>query len=277
MNEVFAYVESCPEIAEKVVRNLTPDDIDRLIDHWWSLPTAKSKKRKSFCKDLKYFKTLLGFYKERKRDYNFSSPVLKVHRQKCMPSGFQGKGPTQALSKEKLKLWLEEIKETAPHPVYYHLACVMVYTGLRRGEALGLEAKHVDFKKSILSIEQQVIYSHKTGKPQLKLNLKTKGSRRKVHFGEGVGKVLEKLVKDRPLGFLFYDRKNDFLPKNTIQNVFNRAFKRVAPHLTGTHSCRRTFVTLGIPVAGIEAVQKSVGHSSRITTEKYYDSEVENS
>jgi integrase len=273
MNDVFTYIESCEQVAKKVVRNLTPDDIDRLISHWWSLPTAQSKKRKSFLKDLKYFRTLLGFYKERKRDHQFHSPILKIHRQKCMPLGFQVRKPAKALLREDVLLWLEAVKDVSSHPVYYHLAYVMLHTGMRRGEALGLEGKHIDFKNQIISIEQQVIYSYKTGKPSLKDKLKTAGSRRKVHFGESVRDILKKLAAARPIGLIFSDGKNEFLPKNTIQNVFNRAFDKASPGLTGTHVCRRTFVTLGTSATSLEAVQRAVGHSSRITTEGYFDLE----
>ncbi len=273
MDEVFAYVDSCELLANKVVRNLMPDDIDRLIAHWWSLPTAKSKKRKTFLKDLKYFRTLLGFYKEWKRDHQFFSPILKSHRQKCIPAGFQVRKPVKALSRNDVFLWLDAIKEVAPHPVYADLAYIMLHTGMRRGEALGIEAKHVDFRRKILTIEQQVIYAHKTGKPELKDKLKTRGSRRSVHFGESVSEILKQLVEKRPLGFIFNDGKNAFLPKNTIQNVFNRAFEKASPGLSGTHVCRRTFVTLGTSATSLEAVQHAVGHSSRVTTEGYFDLE----
>lgn len=273
MDEVFDYVDSCEHIAKKVVRNLMPDDIDRLIAHWWSLPTAKSKKRKSFLKDLKYFRTLLGFYKEWKRDHQFFSPILKIHRQKCMPPGFQVRKPVKALSRADVFLWLDAVKEVAPHPVYYHLAYIMLHTGMRRGEALGLEAKHIDFKRQILNIEQQVTYSHKTGAPEMRDKLKTNGSRRNVQFGENVSEILRKLVAQRPIGLIFNDGKNLFLPKNTIQNVFKRAFEKASPGLSGTHVCRRTFVTLGTSATSIEAVQRAVGHSSRITTEGYFDLE----
>ena len=65
MTEIFSSVLSCRAVAKKVVQNLNSDDIDRLIAHWWALPTATSRKRKSFVKDLEYVKTLLNFYKDR--------------------------------------------------------------------------------------------------------------------------------------------------------------------------------------------------------------------
>ena len=70
---------------------------------------------------------------------------------------------------------------------------------------------------------------------------------------------------------MFCDGKNEFLPKSSITNVFNRAFEKSGLGVSRTHVCRRTFVTLGTNATCIEAVQRAVGHSNRVTTEGYLD------
>lgn len=227
MVEIFDSVRVFSPVAKKVVSELTPDDIDRIIDYWWTLPTAKSKKRKSFAKDLDYFKTLLNFYRERKRDHRFHLPILKSHRRKCIPADCEPRRP-MAISADDVAKWLESLKEVAPHPVYFHLGVILLHSGMRRGEALGLEAKHINWRDQQISICQQVIYSHSTGKGQLVEKLKTDSSKRKVRFGSSLAALLRHLLQQRPLGLLLNDGKHEFLPKSTITNVFNRAFDRSA-------------------------------------------------
>lgn len=270
MTEIFSSVRGFSSVARKVVQDLDPDDIDRLINYWWSLPTAKSKKRKSFAKDLDYFKTLLNFYKERKRDHRFHLPILKSHRRKCIPADYEPPRPV-AISAEDVGSWLESLKEVAPDPVYYHLGLLLLHTGMRRGEALGLEARHIDWKRNVLKVSQQVVYSHSTGKGELVQKLKTDSSKREIQFGKSLAMVLKYLVTKRPSGLLLGLEGREFLPKSTITHVFNRAFDKSDLGLSGTHVCRRTFVTLGTNATSIEAVQRAVGHRNRVTTESYFD------
>jgi integrase len=267
--QILTYIENCHKIIKKPVRELTPDDIDLLIAHWWQLPTAKDRKRKSFEHDLKVLKKLFSFYKERKRDQFFHSPILKSHKKRCYPVGYR-RQKLGAIRKDDIAAWFEKLKDME-NPIYFQLAYVMLHLGLRRGEALGIEWKHLNFKTMTVSIEQQVIYPYKSGSPYVSSKLKTDGSRREVPFSKGCAEIFQALRKRRPFGRLFWDGTNEFISKTAINRAFNLAFDRANLNQSGTHTCRRTFVTLGSSQHGLEIMQRAVGHANRATTEGYLD------
>jgi integrase len=266
-NRKLVATQRCTKLYEKPVRNLTPDDIDYLIDFWWTLP--KSKTRLSYEMEFKTLNLIFSIYKDRKRDQYFHSPILKSHRKKCFPTDFERR-KRGAISKEDINKWLTSLKNYS-NDIYHDLAYIMIHLGLRKGEALGIEWKHIDVKNMSIRIEQQVIYRGKEKTPIVKPSLKTKTSNRTVAMSEGCLRIFKKLYARKQLGLLFWDGKNDIILDSNIYHVFNTCFKRAGLDKTGTHVCRRTFISLGSSQHSLEALQKAAGHKTRDMTEHYLD------
>ncbi len=94
-------------------------------------------------------------------------------------------------------------------------------TGLRAGEALGLEVgKHISDDFGTLYIRQKV----RRGK--LEDFLKTEGGRRDVDICPALAEILKKYVGDRTSGFLFQNKNgNSFSQTNLLRRGLHPALK----------------------------------------------------
>lgn len=137
---------------------------------------------------------------------------------------------------------------------------VLLFAGLRRNEALGLQRKHIDFENNELHIEQQVNL-----KNEFTTCLKTKTSKRTIKiFPELKAELLQ--FKFCAPEIRLFDFKPDYVTRH-----FSEFCKSInIPDFT-IKSCRTTFATRceekGIPDIIIQAW---LGHSSIKTTKKHY-------
>jgi integrase len=90
---------------------------------------------------------------------------------------------------------------------YKQMFCALLGgTGLRAGEAIGLEIdKHISGDFRTLYIRQKV------RRTKLELFLKTDAGRRDVDLCPALAALLKAYVGDRTSGFLFHNRKLNFL------------------------------------------------------------------
>ena len=148
------------------------------------------------------------------------------------------------------------------HAVFFSLSA---YTGLRRGELLGIKGKDIDPKKMALTVS-------------ITKQRKKKTKRLTVPLGKSLYAVL-KDIKIEPEDYLFQTRawshKDVSKPwsKTYVTKVFRRfADKAGLPKSYSLHSFRHTFVTLihqkNIPT---QAIQRLIGHSSPDITILEYD------
>lgn len=137
---------------------------------------------------------------------------------------------------------------------------IVLYSGLRRNEALGLMRKDIDFERDELHVERQVTLQNK-----LTSKLKTKGSRRIVKIFPALKAVLRQFDWCAPDTRLF-----DFFPR-TVTKQFSAFCSGIDIHNFTIKSLRATFATrckeLGIPDV---IIQSWLGHTSAKTTKKHY-------
>jgi integrase len=162
-------------------------------------------------------------------------------------------------------------------------ACVMLLllTGIRRGEAAGLEWKDVDFNNNLLSIKRTSNYSPKKG--IYTKEPKTEGSIRTLTMSALLSTVLQEYKEwydaysrnwgDQwiPSDRLFVREKGAPINPDTIYFWFQKLLKEIDfPHVT-VHSLRHTNITLQI-TSGVPLVTVSVraGHSRTSTTADIY-------
>lgn len=154
---------------------------------------------------------------------------------------------------------------------------VLYYTGLRRGEALGLQWRDIDFKNKIMHIRRDIDFiTNSIGQ------LKTNAAYRDVPIPP---QLLEKLDAVRGIGetFVFQSQKNkSFLPLTTFKRMWTRLMvelfnadpsienKQYGNH-TGSiltpHYFRHNYATI-LHSAGVDvlAAQKILGHTDIKTT-----------
>lgn len=177
---------------------------------------------------------------------------------------------TKYLSPEDIEKLLDEAAKSK-----HHTAILFdLYTGLRRGELLGLEWKHIDFKNNTIKIEQALTKTKtegvRIGKTQ------TKNSQRVIAVKETLMKELkrhswkQKEYKDK-LGELYnteYDLvfcKEDGSP--LCPASFSKTFKKLANRAgfegVSFHGLRHTAATLLIENGvDLKTVSAGLGHSN---------------
>lgn len=198
------------------------------------------------------------------------------------------------------------VEFTKSHSVYSHwlpLFTVLLGTGCRVGEIVGLTWDDCDFKNGIININHSLIYrpDEYTGKSGFYISTpKTKAGEREIPMFEAVKKALlnermrqmregfNQTVIDGYSGFIFSNRFNGVLSPHNI----NRAIERITrdynveeselaarqnreplllPHFS-VHNLRHTFCTrMCENESNIKVIQEIMGHSDISTTMDVYN------
>jgi len=205
-------------------------------------------------------------------DFLTKNPMDRV------PAPKKPKKPVDALTKEEAALFLTKLED---RPLDFRcMMYILLTTGLRRGECVGLKWKDVDEKNSVLHVERGVAYTSKTGivvstpktarsirviplvPTTLRLLLELKAQRREEHPKTNLNEA-----------FIFHSDTDIFFPKDP--NAVTRRVKRfmknsglpdLSPHDL-RHSCATLLLSQG---ADIKSVQEILGHSDASTTLNFY-------
>jgi integrase len=161
--------------------------------------------------------------------------------------------------------------------------------GLRHGEALGLEVRHVDFLRREVHVEQQLTVI--SGRPPFLAPPKTKTSRRIIELPDVVAEALalhlatyppaeieisdetdRRAVRVRPARLLFTNAKGRPIHRASWSHDWRPAAQAAGlPPRSGYHALRHYFATLLIHAgASVKTVQLALGHSTPTTTLNAY-------
>lgn len=183
-------------------------------------------------------------------------------------------------SKELIRLLENE-------PMQYKTAItLLIYTGLRRGELLGLEWKDIDYNNKTMNIVRSSAYVNRKG--MITKDTKNLSSTRIIDLSDSAIILLKNYQKwqnERRLAMgnqwhntdrLF--TKTNGLPMNvdTIGQWFKKFISKTdLPHVT-LHSLRHTNATLMIATgADIRSISGRLGHSNTSTTLNIYSHFIE--
>lgn len=168
------------------------------------------------------------------------------------------KEPRQPATDEDLKR-IEQYKDESNIGRMFYL---MVYTGLRRGECVALQHKHIDRKNMTITVEQSCAYDN-SGHPVIKTP-KTDAGKRTVHVPAF---VLDVIPKGKPEDYVFFTE----LPKKTASSKAITLFRQ-RTGISGTpHQLRHKYASiLHSAKVDVKDAQYLLGHSDITMTQNIY-------
>lgn len=143
-------------------------------------------------------------------------------------------------------------------------AYFLLYTGCRRGEALGVQFRDIDRQQKIIHIKKSVY--HDNNQPKIKTPKTDSGVRDIVL----TNCLLEKLPNGKAKDYLFSNAKGEILTETQFQRQWELYQKESGVTCT-PHQLRHAYATI-LFEAGISAkdAQELLGHSTISTTQDIY-------
>lgn len=192
----------------------------------------------------------------------------------------------QKTSKKIEKYWsfdecmsfLSDIKDDP----YYLVYLLTIFTGMRRGEVLGLSEKYCDFENNLINVKQQVVADKDTGKVYISEILKTDSSYRIIDVPDDIMKQLKHYILDRKKKFLalgiqqkedliFLTQDGNMISPNYLSRRFKEACEKYGYRNITFHGLRHSHATILAELKGnVHAIADRLGHSKISTTNEMY-------
>lgn len=211
-------------------------------------------------------------------------------------------GIRHALTRDQQRAFMDYM---AKHPVYYHwwpLFTVLLGTGMRIGECLGIRWQDLDFEKRIVSVNHSIVYRYSTQKKDTTINVslpKTEAGIRTIPMLDIVKDAFDMEKEEQAItgentqvidgmsGFVFCNRFNKVHNPQTVNDTIRRICKNYnaeealnakkegrEPIILPDFSChhlRHTFCTrLCETETNLKVIQDIMGHRSIETTMNIY-------
>lgn len=205
-----------------------------------------------------------------KDGYLRSNPAMNVEIPKLV------KHKVDALSKEEVQTFVTALNELPLSMKTLYM--LLLTTGIRRGECVGLQWRHISIENRLISIEQNVTYTAKDG---VRVGLpKTGTGIRMIPLTETVTALLqayraemEQAETDIMNMYLFHSTDSLYEPHNPtyVTKHLKKFMKRIGLPDMSPHDLRHTCATLMLQNgADIKSVQDMLGHTDASTTLNFY-------
>jgi site-specific recombinase XerD len=159
------------------------------------------------------------------------------------------------LSEDQVVALLRAIQETKSPARNLALVLLLVDSGLRRGEALGLEISAIDFREH-------------------RVRVLGKGAKeRDVPIGRATSQALRKWLRVRPATEsprVFVNADGSPWHADGVRSLFNRLRLRLGVPRLYPHQLRHSFAALFLKNGDVKALQQILGHSRASTTLDLY-------
>ena len=270
LNHIIPYIGSIQ------FQQLTSEDIQGLLKN------LKDKKNYSHSTVKKVYDCLNAVIKFAliKKDI-IENPMLVVN----MPDKqlFEKK-EIRFFNKRECALIIEECGRvySTGRPVYIYadVFILMLNTGIRMGEAIGLEKRDWDPKGKTLCIQRNVQSVQNrdengdrlVGKKLITNTTKTYSGNRVLPLNKLATQALERLCAAHPESkYIVCDSKGNCVPPERLERTFYFLLKNAKLEKSGTHSLRHTFASmLFAQKVDIKTISKHLGHANiQITIDTY--------
>ena len=284
-----------PLLGEKVVGDITAADLKEVLNYWMNQGYAYTTVKKVYIVLNEYFRYLTQQEILAKNPMN-SVPMIK--KSNFMAAQNKEDLPTQEMvtvfTPEEIEKFKAEAFSTYSNgkPKYQQPAAyiLMLNTGLRTGELLGLLNSDIDLEHKYLEVRQGVKEVCKRDgvnfEPGRELKVgktKTATSKRRVPLNGAAVQAIEELRTERDFGPnspLVSDENGGYTRPVNFRKRYYRILKAAGIEQKGLHSLRHHFATQLIngvkqPDGTIKTlsprqVADLLGHSTSQITEMYY-------
>lgn len=140
---------------------------------------------------------------------------------------------------------------------------LMIYTGMRRGEIVGLRWEDIDFENNMIHVRRAATFI--SNKPILG-ETKSKCGLRDIPLLPELKAVLE---KDRQEEGFVIGKGDAPITEVAYRRAFERIVNKMELHNATAHIFRHTFLTTAASTLDLRTLQAIAGHASHVTTMGY--------
>lgn len=285
-----------PLIGNKIVGNITAADIKKVLNHWMTEGYAYTTVKKVHVILGDYFKYLTQQELIPRNPMN-AAPMIKksnfyaIQEKENLPTN---ETVTVFTAEEIEKLKAEAAKAYGTGKKLYRQAgayILMLNTGLRAGEMLGVLNGDIDLERRVLHLQRGVKVINKRdgvelldGSTEVKVGkLKSATSKRDIPLNDTAIRMIEELRREFYFGEdspLVCDEHGNFTNPERFRRRYHRLLEGAGIESKGLHSLRHTFATNlvnGVKQADgtvkaltVKQVADLLGHSTTHVTEMYY-------
>lgn len=230
------------------LQKLTQTDFQQCINNVRSAASTKSK-MSSLAKRVMGKALELGLI-QKNTAINVKKPKIK-------------KTKMDIFSDEELKRILDTIKSDQR---YYLIILTLMYSGIRIGEALGLQAKDVTTDTIDINSTITELYGR-----ALESSAKTEAGERKISVPKELGRQLVEFSKDLcPNDYIFHANNKKPLIYSNVMARWKRILERAGVRYRRLHNLRHTYASKMLGKIPLVNLSIHLGHSSPDVTLRIY-------
>lgn len=284
-----------PLLGDKIVGDITSADIKNMLNYWMNKGYAYTTVKKAYVVLNEYFRYL---FKEELIVKNPMANIEMTKKSNFLSAQNKENLPTNEtitiFTAEEIELFKKEcFRCWGTGKRFYQQAAayiLMLNTGLRTGEILGLLNSDIDLENRVMHIQRGVKEISKRNGVEIEKGreikvgkTKTATSNRTIPLNQVAIDMIKDLRNEMYFGEdtpLVCDENGDFTQPVNFRKRFYRILKAAGIETKGLHSLRHTFATNlvnGIKQAdgtikslSPKQVADLLGHSTSEITERYY-------